>query len=101
MDKGPWQVTCRKCGQRFQNDQDGCAVSKDGRSWTCVYCPEGRRTNVASGIMDGGRSPARPKSGIIALQPHRGEPMEVHFTNIRIKPLTESAHSPPAEAKIR
>lgn len=27
----------------------------------------------------------KPKSGIIALQLHRGDPMEVYFTNIRIK----------------
>ena len=31
--------------------------------------------------------PAGAKSGIVALQMHRGEPMEVWFTNIRIKPL--------------
>ena len=31
--------------------------------------------------------PSGAKSGIIALQLHRGEPMEVRFTNIRIKPL--------------
>lgn len=31
--------------------------------------------------------PNVPRSGIIALQLHRGDPMEVEFTNIRIKPL--------------
>ncbi|MBN1492231.1 MAG: ThuA domain-containing protein [Phycisphaerae bacterium] len=30
---------------------------------------------------------SRPRKGIIALQLHRGEPMEVQFTNIRIKRL--------------
>ena len=30
-----------------------------------------------------------PTTGIIALQLHRGEPMEVQFTNIRIKVLDE------------
>jgi hypothetical protein len=30
---------------------------------------------------------SRPRTGIIALQLHRGDPMEVHFTNIRIKPI--------------
>lgn len=29
----------------------------------------------------------RPRSGILALQLHRGDPMEVRFTNIRIRPL--------------
>ncbi len=32
--------------------------------------------------------PDRPRSGVIALQLHQGEPMEVQFTNLRIKPLT-------------
>jgi type 1 glutamine amidotransferase len=30
---------------------------------------------------------SKPKSGIIALQLHKGEPTEVWFTNMRIKPL--------------
>lgn len=33
--------------------------------------------------------PAGTKSGIIALQMHRGEPMEVWFRNIRIKPVNQ------------
>ena len=32
----------------------------------------------------------KPLTGIIALQLHRGDPMEAQFTNIRIKPLDAS-----------
>ncbi len=33
--------------------------------------------------------PDIPRTGLIGLQIHVGEPMEVHFTNIRIKPLDD------------
>lgn len=32
--------------------------------------------------------PKVPREGVIALQLHRGEPMEVHFANLRVKPLS-------------
>lgn len=37
----------------------------------------------------------KPRTGIIALQLHRGEPMEAQFTNIRIKPLDASGPRQP------
>jgi hypothetical protein len=49
-----------------------------------------------------------PRTGVIALQLHRGEPMEVQYTNIRVKPIEQDAAQParqtptqPAEQSTR